>query len=97
MTIIWAQSAREARRHIIEFIAADNVLAALEMEDLLTAAVLRLEEFPQLGKSGRVDGTRELVVHEHYVIVYELMGDIIYILMILHTSRQWPPTAAISN
>ena len=67
------------------------MLAALEVDDTITAATLRLEEFPLLGRPGRIDGTRELVVHQHYILVYEVVDDTIIILMVLHTSRQWPP------
>ena len=61
------------------------------MDDTITAAVLRLEKFPLLGRPGRIDGTRELVVHQHYILVYEIVDNIIILLMVLHTSRQWPP------
>lgn len=44
-----------------------------------------------MGKPGRIMGTRELVVHRHYFLVYELHTDTVYILAVVHTSRQWPP------
>ena len=91
MKVVWAKRAAHARNGLINYIAEDNVLAALEMDDTITAATLRLEEFPLLGKPGRIDGTRELVVHQHYILVYEVVDDTIIILMVLHTSRQWPP------
>lgn len=89
MRISWAKGARFARNALIEFIAQDNVLAAIEIDETITATSLRLAEFPLLGKNGRIAGTRELVVHEHYVLVYELENDSLTILMVLHTSRQW--------
>ena len=91
MKVVWARRATLARTDLINYIADDNVLAALEVDDTITAAVLRLEAFPLMGKPGRIDGTRELVVHQHYILVYEVAGDTITILMVLHTSRQWPP------
>jgi addiction module RelE/StbE family toxin len=94
MKTIWAERARIARKDLINFIAEDNVLAALEVDDTISAAVLRLEQFPSLGKPGRIDGTRELVVHQHYILVYEVVDENIIILMVLHTSRQWPPEYA---
>ena len=94
MKVVWAQRATLARNDIIDFIAADNVLAALEVDDTISAAALRLEKFPALGKPGRIDGTRELVVHQHYILVYEVVDPTITILMVLHTSRQWPPAEA---
>ena len=91
MKVVWTQSAVLARNDIIDFIASDNVLAALDVDDTISAAVSRLEKFPSLGKPGRIDGTRELIVHEHYVLIYEIIDDTLVILMVLHASRQWPP------
>ena len=94
MKVVWARRATLARHDLIDFIAKDNVLAALEVDDTITTAVLRLEKFPLLGKPGRIDGTRELVVNQHYILVYEIVDDTIIILMVLHTSRLWPPVDA---
>jgi len=91
MKVVWTTRARLARNDLIDYIADDNVLAALEVDDLFTAAAFRLAEFPLLGKPGRIGGTRELVVHEHYILVYEVVDRVITILMVLHTSCQWPP------
>ena len=97
MKIVWAERAVHARKNLIDFIAEDNVLAALEMDDTITAAVLRLKNFPLLGKPGRIEGTREIVVHQHYILVYEVVEATILILMVLHTSRQWPPEEALNS
>jgi len=91
MKIVWAKRATLARSDLIDYIAEDNVLAALEVDDTITAATFRLAEFPLLGKPGRIDGTRELVIHQHYILVYEIVDDAILVLMVLHTSRLWPP------
>lgn len=42
------------------------------------------------GRSGRVGRTRELVVHRRYIIIYDIRGDAIRVIRILHTARQWP-------
>ncbi len=94
MRIFWAKRARLARNALIEFIAQDNALAAIEIDDTITAASRRLAEFPLMGKAGRIAGTRELIVHEHYALVYELENDSLTILMVLHSSRQWPAAEA---
>ena len=36
-------------------------------------------------------GTRELVAHRNYILVYDTAGNVARILRVLHTSRQWPP------
>nr|WP_308937255.1 type II toxin-antitoxin system RelE/ParE family toxin [Duganella sp. 1411] len=45
---------------------------------------------PSIRISAGWGGTRELVVHRHYALIYKVVGDQVYILRILHTARQWP-------
>jgi plasmid stabilization system protein ParE len=35
-------------------------------------------------------GTRELIPHESYRLVYEVEGDTVWILALVHTARMWP-------
>jgi addiction module RelE/StbE family toxin len=91
MKLVWASRAVLARNDLIDYIAADNVPAALEVDDTISAATFRLAEFPLLGKPGRIDSTRELVIHQCYILVYEIVDDTVLVLMVLHCSRQWPP------
>ena len=93
MDIVWTAQAEQDLETIVEFIARDNVRAALEMDLLLQNAAEGLAEFPRKGKPGRVPGTRELLAHEHYCLVYTVDADAIHILAVPHTSRQWPPLA----
>lgn len=44
------------------------------------------------GKSGRVPGTQELVVHQHYVLVYDVTEGEVRVLNVVHTARHWPPS-----
>jgi len=34
----------------------------------------------------------ELIPHESYRLVYEIDGDVVWILTLVHTARRWPPT-----
>ncbi|WP_303760981.1 type II toxin-antitoxin system RelE/ParE family toxin [Alcanivorax jadensis] len=38
-----------------------------------------------------MSGTRELIVHPHYMLVYDVQGKRVRILNVVHTARQWPP------
>jgi len=40
--------------------------------------------------SGRVAGTRELIVHPNYLILYDVTADTVRILRILHAAMRWP-------
>lgn len=63
------------------------------MDALFSKAATRLAEHPKLGRAGRIPGTRELVVHASYRLVYEMNGDALWLLALVHTARQWPPDA----
>lgn len=40
----------------------------------------------------QIAGTRELIPHESYRLVYEVQADAVWILALVHTARLWPPT-----
>jgi toxin ParE1/3/4 len=61
------------------------------MDQLFSDAAASLADFSTRGRPGLVEGTRELFPHESYRLVYELAGDTVWILALLHTARQWPP------
>ena len=90
MSLVWTMEARQDRRAIFDYIEMRDVRAALEMDKLFSKKANKLTTVAQLGKQGRVPGTRALVVHKRYVLVYEVAGDHIHVLRVLHTARQWP-------
>jgi addiction module RelE/StbE family toxin len=92
MRVLWTLSAEQDRADIVDFIAQDNPLAAIRMDEIFSAAVGRLAEHPLLGRVGQVAGTRELIPHESYRLVYEVRADTVWILTLVHTARLWPPT-----
>ena len=90
MQLRWTQQARMDRLNIIRYIASDNPYAAKNMSIRIKDAVRGLLEFPYKGKIGRVNGTRELIVHSNYILIYELEKDVIKIIALLHAARQYP-------
>ena len=46
MKILWTLSAEQDRADIVDFIAQDNPLAAIRMDEIFSAAVGRLAEHP---------------------------------------------------
>lgn len=91
MRVVWTRSAEQDRADVIDFIAQDNPLAAVRIDELFADRVGRLADHPSMGRPGRVPGTRELVAHESYLVVYEVQADTVWILALVHTSRLWPP------
>ncbi len=91
MKVVWTPGALQDRLDIWDYIAADNPRAATRMDEIFSSAAARLEQHPALGRSGRIPGTRELFLHETYRLVYEVEGQTIWVLALIHTARQWPP------
>ena len=91
MKIIWTPQAEQDRDDIWEYIASENPVAAARIDGLFSEAAATLLIHPKVGKPGLIQGTRELVPHESYRLVYEIDGNVIWILTLVHTMRQWPP------
>ncbi|MBW6423520.1 type II toxin-antitoxin system RelE/ParE family toxin [Rhizobium sp. XQZ8] len=91
MIVIWTPEAEQDRLDIWDYIAADNLDAAVRMDKLFSASAGRLGAHPELGKPGRIAGTRELIPHRSYRLVYEIERETIWILTLVHTAREWPP------
>ena len=91
MRFIWTPEAQQDRADIWDYIAADNPRAAARMDELFSSAAARLAEHPKLGRPGQIPGTRELIPHESYRLVYEIDLQAVWVLVLIHTARQWPP------
>lgn len=48
-------------------------------------------DFPEMGRLGRVSGTRELIVSRMpYIAIYHLRNNTVEILRLLHMAQLWP-------
>lgn len=90
MKLVWTRTAHADRKAIREHIAQHAPKAALDLDQLFSNKVGVLMTHPELGRIGRISGTRELVAHKNYILVYDLTDDTIRVLRVLHTARQWP-------
>lgn len=93
MGLFWTAEAIQDREDIYDFIEQDNPAAALDLDELFSEGASRLIDDPNSGRPGVVPGSRELVVHKHYMLVYDVAGKQIRILNVVHTARRWPPRA----
>ena len=91
MRVVWTAQAVQDRRDIWDYIARDNETAAARMDELFSEAAARLAGYPLLGRAGLIAGTRELLAYDNYRLVYEVDADAVWILALVHVSRQWPP------
>ena len=92
MQVVWLKSALNNLDEIAEYISQENPQAAQQVVDLIVEQVNQLTAQPALGRSGRVVGTRELVVsNTHYLVPYRIKNNQVEVLRVFHTSRR-PPT-----
>ena len=91
MKIRWTPEAEQDRVAIWEYLEARDPDAALRIDRLFSEAVATLADFPMLGHEGEVAGTRELTPHRSYRLVYEVIDETVWILVLIHNARQWPP------
>ena len=91
MIVVWSPRAIRHLSALRAYIARDNPDAAAGVALTLLAAVERLAELPNLGRPGRLAGTRELVVPgTPYVIPYRVGLERLEIIAVFHGRQQWP-------
>ena len=90
--LVWRPMAMADREAIMDYIAADNPLAAVELDDDFEDKAEMARQRPTLYRPGRVPGTREIVVRPTYVMVYRIEddGETVAVLRVLHAAQQWP-------
>ena len=94
MRVRWTTEAADDFERICDYIAQDRPDAARRVALSVIERIGALKEFPQLGRLGRVAGTRELAFPPlPYVAVYEVINarDEVRVLRLLHGAQQWPP------
>lgn len=95
LEILWAAPAQKDRDEIYSHIEERNPQAAISLDELFEQKAQRLRSHPYSARAGRVPGTRELVVHRHYILVYDIeqppgAAPRIRVLRVLKTWRMWP-------
>jgi toxin ParE1/3/4 len=87
----WTPRALTALTSIHDHIATDNPAAADLIRDRAVSFVeTTLLAHPSIGRPGRVDGTRESVIHSSYILVYRVTAEVVEILTVRHVAQKWP-------
>ncbi len=91
MDIIWLDRARREVIHIREYIAMDNPRVAQQVARRILEIAEKLRATPNIGRPGRLYGTRELVITgTPFIILYRVRDGVIEILRVIHGARRWP-------
>ena len=89
LTVVWSRTASGKLRRLAQRIAIDNQGAALALSSRLLEATNRLAELPYLGRPGRRWGTRELVVHPNYLVIYRVEPGRICVVSVRHARQNY--------
>jgi toxin ParE1/3/4 len=91
MKVVWS---RRAIRHLIdlrEYIEKDSEQNVALVAKRILKAVDRLQSHPEMGRPGRIIGTRELVVPDTpYIIPYRVRRERLELIAVFHARQKWP-------
>jgi len=89
MDIVWRQVALNGLENARQYIAQHNPSAANRVFEAIPTSVRHLADTPNIGRPGRVDGTRELVVvGTPYIVAYAVVDSRINILAVQHGAQE---------
>jgi toxin ParE1/3/4 len=91
MKVIWSRRAIGHLSALRKYIEKDSEQSAALVARRIVKAVDLLETQPEMGRPGRIVGTRELVVtNTPYIIPYRVRQERIELIAVFHGSRKWP-------
>jgi toxin ParE1/3/4 len=94
MRLRWTTDAASDLERIHDHIAENRPDSARRIAQSIVQGIETLNTFPNRGRQGRVEGTRELVFASlPFVAIYEVHDDDVQVLRILHGAQQWPPSS----
>jgi toxin ParE1/3/4 len=92
LEVRWLKRALANLEAEAEYISRDDPAAAHRVVAAIWRATELLARHPSLGRPGRVEGTRELVIPPTpYIIPYRVRRGHVEILRVFHAARKWPP------
>jgi len=91
MRVRWTSAAADDLENIANYLFEKTPENAARLIREIYDAPTTLKSFPNRGRACKKEGTRELVMPSlPYVIVYQVRGDTVHIVRILHSSQDWP-------
>jgi toxin ParE1/3/4 len=93
MKLRYTPYARDNLANIRGYITQHNPQAALRVVRHIRQQAELLCDYPNLGKEGRCEGTRELIISLYpYIVAYRIDSNEVQVLAVIHTSTMWPET-----
>jgi toxin ParE1/3/4 len=88
--IIWSELALEELDALVSYVGERNPQAADALYERIESSVMLLANWPYLFREGRVEGTREIVAHPNYIVVYRVLESHVEIINVIHARREYP-------
>ena len=90
MQLVWKPMALEDRERIFDWLSAQNVQAAIALDDEFDLFSERVCIDPLIYRESRVAGLREAVIWPNYIMIYQIQGVELHIVRIIHHAQRWP-------
>ena len=90
LSISWSVVALDDLDEITDYIAEFDVHAAIDMHNVIEGSVQPASDYPYLFREGRIPGTREIVAHPNYIVVYKVTDTAIEVVNVLHSRQEYP-------
>lgn len=91
MRIKWLRTARKNLDAATSYIAGEDPEAAQKAYAHIKKSVEALGDHPEMGRPGRIFGTKELVISGYpFIVPYRIRGKEVHILRVFHTSQRLP-------
>ena len=91
MKFAWTRLALSDLGSAYDYVAEEDASAAVRMIERIEKALEAVGRHPKIGRPGRVEGTRELVVSgTPFIVPYRVKAKRIEVLALTHGARRWP-------
>lgn len=90
LTVVWSTKALNDLDEIVAYVGTRNRSAALDLADRIETSIVPAAQFPYMFRSGRLRGTREVVAHPNYIVVYRITKTHVIVTAVVHAMRQYP-------
>ena len=91
MKIVWSRRVIQHLVSLRKFIAKDSEQNAALVAKRILESVDLLQSHPEVGRPGRVLGTRELVIPDApYIVPYRVRRDRLELIAVFDGHQKWP-------
>jgi toxin ParE1/3/4 len=90
MLIRWTSDAANDLENIVRYLNREQPSATAAVVRTIVDTIGTLTRFPNRGRSGRVSGTRELIIPNlPYIVVYSATDQAVQLLRVFHAAQDW--------